>query len=445
MKFGRRATRTALAAVASVALFAAACTGAEVATEDDPAEPDEAEEESEDEDAADDLDDQAEEAPEDAILIGSLHPLTGGLAEDGIAMDDAVRMAIDDINEAGGIESMGGRELAILSADSEGSPEVGQTEAQRMFDQDISALVGAYQSAVNVNVASLAERTGVPFIIDVGVADNIITPDSRYTFRIQPNATDNGVLGAATLAEIRELTGESIETVAHLHDETEFGTSIAAAFAAAASENGIEVVEAIAYDPFGVSDLTTELSRVDAAGVDLVLITGYYPDGVLMAREAFAVQPNVKAVVGIASGAIDIEEFPEDTDGAGELYLNSNYHFDATSERTQELRARYAERFDRPMRTAAVLSYQAVEIIAAGLEIAGSSDRAELRDGISQASIADPLIANGGPIEFDESGENINARPILLQIQNGEVLQVYPEEFQQAELIFPGVPWDNGS
>lgn len=445
MRIRRRGTKAAVGVIASFALLAAACSGAEVVDDEPEATEDAGDDASESEDdGADDAGGEAEEAPEDAILIGSLHPLTGGLAEDGIAMDDAVQMAIDDINEAGGIESMGGRQLTLLSADSEGSPEVGQTEAQRMFDEGVSALVGAYQSAVNVNVASLAERTGVPFIIDVGVADNIITPQSRYTFRIQPNATDNGVLGAATLAELSELTGEPIETVAHLHDETEFGTSIAAAFEAAAGENGIEVVESIAYDPFGVSDLTTELARVDAAGVDLLLVTGYYGDGVLMAREAFSVQPDVKAVVGIASGAIDVAEFPEDTDGAGELYLNSNYHFDATSPRVQELRERYTERFDRPMRTAAVLSYQAMEIVAAGLESAGSADRDALRDGMSQVSIDDPLIANDGPIEFDETGENINARPILLQVQDGEIRQVWPEEFQQAEVIFPGVPWENG-
>lgn len=426
------------AALAGMALLLSACTGAEVVEEDDGSA---AGGDDGNGTEVEDTEDQLAEAPDDAVLIGALHPLTGGLAEDGIAMSDAVQMAVDDINEAGGIESLGGRELAVVRADSEGSPETGQTEAQRMMDQGIAALVGAFQSAVNVNVAALAERTGTPFLIDVGVADDIITDQSEYTFRIQPNATAMGVQSAEMIAEIREATGESIETVVHLHDETEFGSSIAGALAGAAGDNGFEVVEAISFDPFGVSDLTTELSRVNAAGADLMLVTGYYPDGVLLAREAFAVQPDVKAVMGIASGAIDIDEFPGDTDGAGELYLNANYHFDATSERVQELRERYEEQFGRPMRTAAVLAYQAVEIIAAGLEQAGSDDPEALRDAIREVSIDDPLIANGGPIEFDESGENVNARPIVMQVQDGEVLQVYPEEFEEADLQFPGVPW----
>jgi branched-chain amino acid transport system substrate-binding protein len=440
----RKSRSVRLAAVAMVSgLLLAACSGAEVVEGED-----EAADGGVEGDAAEVGDDDASEletdlpADEDAILIGAIHPLTGGLAEDGVSMSSAVEMAIDDINEAGGIESMGGRELALVRADSEGSAEVAQTEAQRMIDQGVSAIVGPFQSAVAVNIASLAERSQVPFVVDVAVADEVITEGSQFTFRIQPNATAMGEIGAQTLAELADSTGEEIARVVHMHDETEFGSSINSSFAAEAEELGIEVVESISYDPFGVSDLTTELSRVNAADVDVLVATGYYGDGVLLAREAAAVQPDIKGVFGIANGAFDIDEFPGATDGAGELYMNANYHWDANSDRVQELRERYMERFDRPMRTAAVLAYQAVEIIAAGLEAAGDSDPVALRDGISGVSIDDPLLAYGAPIEFDETGENVNARPIVMQVQGEDIPQVFPEEFAETELIFPGTPWD---
>lgn len=424
MRKTRRSTRIASAFVA-LAMVVAACGGEEEAAP-----------------APSPTPAPAPEAPGDPIAIGSLHPLTGGLAQDGIAMDEAAQMAVDDINEAGGIASLAGTELTLISADSQGSPDVGATEAQRMIDEGVVAIVGAYQSAVSINVAALAERTGVPFVISVSVADAVITDESRYTFRIQPNATDNGVFGIQALVEMAELAGIEISTVAHLYDQSGFGTSVHDALVAEADALGIEVVEKIAYNPFDVSDLTTELARVEASGADALINTGYYGDGVLVARGLDEVRPdNLKIVFGVAGGAFDVDEFPSDVDGAGEYFLNSNYHYDATSLRVQDVRNRYEARYGKPMRTAAVLAYQAVEVIAAGIEAAGSAERDALRDGISGVVIDDPLVAGSGPIQFDARGENENARPIVMQVLDGAIRQVYPVNFKEADFVFGQVPW----
>lgn len=384
----------------------------------------------------------APDAPGEPIAIGSLHPLTGGLAQDGIAMDEAAQMAVDDINAAGGIASLAGTQLVLVSADSQGSPDVGATEAQRMIDEGVVAIVGAYQSAVSINVAALAERTGVPFVIDVTVADAVITDESRYTFRIQPNATDNGVFGIQALVEMAAIAGIEINSVAHLYDQSGFGSSIHDALMKEADALGIDVVEKITYNPFEVSDLSTELARVAASGADALINTGYYGDGVLVARGLDEVRPaNLKIVFGVASGAFDVDEFPSDVDGAGEFFFNSNYHYDATSARVNDIRSRYEARYGKPMRTAGVLSYQAIEVIAAGLEAAGSADRDALRDGISGVVISDPLVAGSGPIQFDERGENLNARPIVMQVLDGAVRQVYPVSFKEADFVFGRVPW----
>jgi branched-chain amino acid transport system substrate-binding protein len=445
----RRLTRLkgarAAAAAMATGLLLAACSGAEVVEEDDGGAT-ETETET-DGDAAEEPagDDEAGtgEASGEPIRIGALHPTTGGLAQDGQPMSDAAQMAVDDINAAGGIQSLDGRPLELVTADTEGTAEIAQTEAQRMIDEGVVALVGPYQSAVAVNVASLAERSQIPFVVDVAVSNEVITDQSQFTFRIQPNATAMGVQGAQALADLAEATGEDVSSVVHLHDQTEFGTSINQAFAEEASSLGIEVAESIAYDPFNVSDLSTELSRVAAAGVDVLVATGYYGDGVLIARDASAVQPDIKGVFGIANGAFDINEFATDTDGAGEHFLNANYHFDATDERVQELRSRYDEEYGVTMRTAAVLTYQAVELIAAALEEAGSDDPTALRDAISGISLEDHLMAYDGPIEFDDTGENVNAQPIVMQVQDDDVVQVAPDTFAEAEAVFPSVPWQD--
>lgn len=383
----------------------------------------------------------ASQGESETIKIGSLHPLTGPLAVDGKRMDQAVMMAVDDINEAGGIESMDGARLEVASGDTKGEPETASSEAQRMTGEGAVALVGPYTSATAATVARTAERAQVPFIIDVATADSILNQGYRYTFRIQPGSQTMGEFGARYLKDIAEAQGSPVESVAYVHESSEFGTSVFEAFEDEAQKEGIQIAREISYDALTVSDLTSELTQAKAANADAIVATGYYRDGLLFAQAAANVKPDVKATYGVANGAFDLEQFPEDSGEKANYYLSSNYHFDATSDGVKELRERFEERTGERMRTAAVFSYQAVEIIADALERAGSSEPQELRDAIAETSLQTELFPFDGPIEFDERGQNVNAQPIVMQVQDGEVVQVYPEKFAQDEPQFPAVPW----
>ncbi|HSK96676.1 MAG TPA: ABC transporter substrate-binding protein, partial [Euzebyales bacterium] len=374
----------------------------------------------------------------ETVTIGSVHPLTGALALDGKQMDDAVKMAVEDLNAAGDLPVT----LEVASADTQGEPELGQSEAQRLIDDGAVALVGAYQSAVTTNIATVAARQQVPLVIDVAVADAILSQNNQFVYRIQPNATAMGEFGAQYLADVAEAAGEEVATVGYMHEQTDFGTSVFEAFSAMASELGIEIVETISYDAFGQSDFTTEVQQIAAAEPDVLVVTGYYNDGVAIAQNAADVQPEIKAVYGVANGAFDLPQFPEDAGDAAAYYLDSNYHFDATNERVNDIRSRFEEEYGDAMRTSAVLAYQAVEVIAAALgEVEDPSDPVALSEAIRAVEVSDPLLTFPGPISFDDTGENVNARPVVMQVLDNEIKQVYPEEFAEGEPVFPGVPW----
>src|SRR5690606_27142996 len=125
----------------------------------------------------------------EVIKIASLHPLSGAAAADGQQMDNGAKLAAEAINAAGGIKSLGGAKIEIVSADSQGKPEVGQSEAQRVIQDGAVGIVGAYQSAVSANIATVAERNKVPFVIDVSSAGSILSQGYKYTFRVQPSAS----------------------------------------------------------------------------------------------------------------------------------------------------------------------------------------------------------------------------------------------------------------
>lgn len=380
------------------------------------------------------------EEPAGPIFIGGIHPLTGGLAADGIQMDNAIQMAIDEINEAGG--ALEGQEFAYLGADSTGTAEVGQTEAERLIGEGAVALICCFQSAVTSNVAAIAERDGVPLVIDVAVADAILDQGYVYTFRLQPNATSMGVNGARFLSELAEASGEEITSVVYLFEGTTgFGDSVREAFVAEAANLGIEVLDELGYAPFEVTDLTTEMTRINSLAPDALVVTGYYNDGLLAARNAEEVGLDVKAVYGIAQGTYDVPQFVDDAGDLAECFYDSNYHWDASDPAAQEVRDRFESLYGEEMRTSAVLAYQAMYIIADAVERAGSADPAAIRDALAETNYADHILPYSGSITFDDTGETEVASPVVMQVQEGEVVQVWPPDLAETDPLFPCVSW----
>ena len=423
-----RASKLA-AGLAGLALVLAACSSGSDADSD-------AATETAEETTAETTEETPEETAEEAVAvesvkIGSVHPLTGGLAADGLQMDAGAVLAVDDINAAGGIKCLDGAQIEILSADSTGTPEVGQSEAERLIQEGAIALVGPYQSAVASNIATVAERNGVPFVIDVAVSDEILDQGYQNTFRIQPNASAMGSLGAAFLKELTDAEGIEVSTIAMLHEQSAFGTSVYEAFDAAAGEYGWTVEPVISYDAFGVTDLTTEMTEGKAAAPDGIVETGYYGDGVLATEAIRAVDPGAKLIYGIAQGAFDNPSFPADVAGAGEGFFNVNYHLDVTNPTTQDIATRFEESYGEEMKTSATHSYEAVRVIANALEQSCSDDPIALRDAIADTNL-DSLLATVGPIQFDETGENVNGSPIVMQVQDDAVVQVYPENVAES-------------
>lgn len=421
-----RASKLA-AGLAGLALVLAACSSGSDADSDaatDTAEETTAETTEETTEESDDSGDEAVSV--ESIKIGSVHPLTGGLAADGLQMDAGAVLAADDINAAGGIQCLDGAQIEILSADSTGTPEVGQSEAERLIQEGAIALVGPYQSAVASNIATVAERNGVPFVIDVAVSDEILDQGYQNTFRIQPNASAMGSQGALFLKELTDAEGIEVSKIAMLHEQSAFGTSVYEAFNEAAGEYGWTVEPVISYDAFGVTDLTTEMTEVKAAAPDVIVVTGYYGDGVLATEAISAVDPGAKLIYGIAQGAFDNPSFPADVAGAGEGFFNVNYHLDVTNPTTQDIATRFEESYGEEMKTSATHSYEAVRVIANALEQSCSDDPIALRDAIAETNL-DSLLATVGPIQFDETGENVNGSPIVMQVQDDAVVQVYPE------------------
>lgn len=378
-----------------------------------------------------------DEEGDTVVRIGGVHPLTGSLANDGIGMDQAIQMAVDQINALGLVP---GVTLEYVSADSTGAADVGQTEAERLITEEgVSAMIGAFQSAVTGNMATVAARRGVPLVVSVAAATDVTergrTEDgTQWAFRIQPNAEVMGSFAAQYATEMAEAYEQPLENVAYMHEgATDYGRSVYNAFESSAEEVGLNIAETIAYE-FG-ADYTTDVTLVGASAPDAVMVTGYYGDGLTIAQNMESVALNVPFVMGVAQGTYDQERFIADAGELAECFFNSNYRWDNSDPYALTTRQQYEERFDENMTAADVLAWQATYVVADAINRAGSGDPAAIQEALTQTEYEYHILPYDGPITFEE-GETPNAVPVVMQVQDGEVVQVWPPEIAQTEPQF---------
>jgi len=101
------------------------------------------------------------------------------------------------------------------------------------------------------------------------------------------------------------------------------------------------------------------------------------------------------------------------------------------------VRDAYKARFGAEMPPQAIMAYQSVFVLNDALSRACSLNRTKLRDALAATRYADHILPYLGPITFDGSGQTPNARSLLLQVQNGAVAVVKPEDLADAPIMFP--------
>jgi len=369
------------------------------------------------------------------ILIGQIHPLSGFLAFDGQELSDGFKLAVDEINAAGGIKSLDGAKLKVLTGDSEGKPQVAIREVERLYEAGAVAIVGCYQSAVTLVATQIAEKLKVPFVVSVAVADSVTERGFKYTFRVQPNALQMSRDTVRYLSELIKASKSGAQTIAYLHDDTDFGSSLSSHVTKFAPEYGLKVIEDVPYSP-RAADVTTEVGKIKAAGADIVMDTGYFGDGVRVYKTMRDVRLKAQAIVGCGNGAFSHPKFIEELGGITENILDGNYKANPLSAMTKKAFQHYKEVYGREMGASTVFAYIAPYVIADALERAGTADRAALRDALANTNITEHILPQG-PIVFDENGQNKNASAAMMQIQGGEIKVVWPKEYAEAGPVFP--------
>src|SRR6202011_4935249 len=152
------------------------------------------------------------------IKLGVLHPVSGALSYSGQQGRIGAVMAIEEINAAGGIKALGGAKIEPGLGDAQSTPEGGNAEVEKMNAAGVAAIVGGYASSICLSASQTAARYDLPYIVDVGVVDSIVTRGLKNTFRFGPGF---GVIAKAALdnlVTLNDQAGKPAKTVMIVHE-----------------------------------------------------------------------------------------------------------------------------------------------------------------------------------------------------------------------------------
>lgn len=374
----------------------------------------------------------AETGSTEPIRIGALTSMTGNFAPWGLGVRDGMQLAVNDINDAGGV---GGRMLELVVVDDESNPEAGTSGFERLLEDGVVAIGGIISSDVGLATAALAEQEQVPLFLVKSGAGSILTPDSRFTFRT--------CLPAAPMVAgpvLQYAQSEGLTRVGAIIADYAWGQSIRAALEETfAQAPDIELQIEVA--PIDEQDFTTYLRSLDRLDPDMIVATGHPPGAGPITVQSADLGFDVPI-----TGAYTPPHLV--AGGAGEAAIGRYADFgcvDYDSQEYQDLAARYLEFSENPfLQDDAVAGYGIVTAVAQAAGEAGDDPVA-----ISEYLHANTFDLPGYSFEmaWTEWGELANAQISFTLLGEGpapeglnEAGDWYPETLLISEPLEPYMP-----
>jgi branched-chain amino acid transport system substrate-binding protein len=353
-----------------------------------------------------------------AIKIGNVEPLSGPSASVGIQGRQAREMAVEEINAAGGIKSLGGAKLELVYADSKSDPTVGVTETERLINTEkVNIMTGCWNSAVTYPATQVAERYGMPFVVPVAVRDTITERGFKYVFRIA--AKDSWWVRDQLrfLKDMQEETGVKMKTIAFVFENGDWGTGFAEKWRDLAKKDGYEIVLDEPY-PSTATDLTPVVTKLKSANPDVVMLVSNAADAILLTNTMAEMKVKPKAIIASGGGHADPKFLENTNKNALYMFDEVEWNTDVNKPGAKETNAKYKAKYGYDLTGESVDAYAAMYAIADAFERAASTDPKKVRDALAATKLGTgpSAIVSYDSIEFDENGQNKNAGIVIVQV-----------------------------
>ncbi|MDE2007188.1 MAG: ABC transporter substrate-binding protein [Rhodospirillales bacterium] len=377
------------------------------------------------------------------VEIALLVPLSGPWAEQGILERAGAEMAVDDVNKAGGIKSLGGAKLKLLIFDTGASAETAKDAAQRMIAQhpNLAGGMGCWLSTFTLAATEVTERADLPWLT-LSYSDAITDRGFHYVFQTAPTANAQAEQIVPFLMKLAvEATHKRPTKVAIIGDNTAASVSFLKPIRASILKNEkLTAVVDNTYTP-PLSDATTLVQPVRAAHPDFVLLLSTNGGDDKLLADTFSEygMPGTKMPLIGNGGHWAVPELLKTT-GANILQDIMIGLANWPGKALNGLSARYEKRTGNPwFGHNEIFAYSHVQILAWALNKAASADRKKVAAAIRGMNVTDgpAVYFPGSHLQFDAKGRRVGAELVIVQWQNGKPVTIFPEAMAVAKPVWP--------
>ena len=365
------------------------------------------------------------------VKLGILHPVSGALSYSGTQGRLGAALAVEEINTDGGIKGLG--KIDAILGDALSTPEGGTAEVEKMNSAGVTCIIGGYASAVCLAVSQAAARYELPYVVDVGVADAIVTRGLKNTFRFGPGFGTISKTALDNLVTINDAAGRPAKTVMIVHEDSLFGSGLAKLLNAQLPQHGFEILETIPH-PTPTRDFNNVVLKMKAQNPDLVIPADYYNEYVLLARTMQQQRVRPKGIYSVLGGAASSYKFVKEFPDAAKYIMDCNHWFDPRNPKALALKKKVEDR-GQFYTYEVYMNYSSVLLVADALSRAGAADRGKLTAALESSTFSGHVMPYG-PTKF-VNGQNQGAAPVNTQVLDNDIKVVLPANFAQAKPVFP--------
>ena len=338
-----------------------------------------------------------------------------------------------------------GYKIEIMHIDMESNADTARTQSEKAINEGARVLIGAFESGATLAMAQVAEQRGVPLVVNIAAAPAITQQGYKFTVRNFPTSANLVVNGIKLVDALGKNSNIDFKTAVYLHANDTFGTSMRGAMDKIFPTLNMpfKLLESIAYDP-KAQDLSVEVTKIRALQPDLLMITTRAGDAIKLVRDMVRQRFEPKAVISPGSPGLYDEEFYTALGPLADGLITNLPWANPKSAMTAAFEASFKQA--NPQNRFAVdcfnagYTFEALLVAADAFKRAGTTEGGPLMEAVRKTNLAEHVMT-GGPIAFDEKGDNPNISSVAVENLKRTPTVVYPAEYAAVPPVLPLPTW----
>jgi len=357
----------------------------------------------------------------DPLRIGEINPLTGKLAKHGQEIHEGILYAIEEVNRRGGIK---GREVRLVSRDDQSQPEVAINQAEDLlYRARVTGLVGGYVDSLVGPISEVAAKHRTPYVASASLQRNL-TQGRRNPFFFRVSRLDGIVEPLCEFLSVLVRPANAAVLFSATPGSTEFGDEIRTCL----EKSGIRVSIFDKFRP-GTPDFSSFLLKLHMERADVLISGGFFPDHLVLARQLREQRLSLRVYLG--PWGIAYPSFIQELGAAGEGLFgmcawNPGITLPGTEKESESFVKGFQKRFSKVPNTTTMHGYSSGKALLTAME--RSLDKTGNVDGetVCKELRSLDLLLPMERLVFDENGDPKYYRQVVVQIQDGRMVTVYP-------------------